>query len=128
MRERIKYGKRMRTLFEENGRTVWHLIVVTRHIIICKEMNDFFTYSYMINKTRRRNMLAPAFRKKATKYNREERIITCTLSLSLFFFFLTEEEEEEEEEQTRWSRRGEDRPGEEGRRRRCRARRRYRSP
>ena len=46
MRERIKYGKRMRTLFEENGRTVWHLIVVTRHIIICKEMNDFFTYSY----------------------------------------------------------------------------------
>lgn len=44
-------------------------------------------------------MLAPVVRKKATKYNREERIITCTHSLSLFFFFLTEEEEEEEEEQ-----------------------------
>ena len=87
-----------------------------------------FLLILMINKTRRRNMLAPAVRKKATKYNREERIITRTHSLSLFFFFLTEEEEEEEEEQTRWSRRGEDRPGEEGRRRRCRARRRYRSP
>ena len=31
-------------------------------------------------------MLAPVVRKKATKYNREERIITCTHSLSLFSF------------------------------------------
>lgn len=30
-------------------------------------------------------MLAPVVRKKATKYNREERIITCTLSLSFLF-------------------------------------------
>tara|TARA_B110000305_G_scaffold136156_1_gene151936 strand:- start:303 stop:935 length:633 start_codon:yes stop_codon:yes gene_type:complete len=34
-------------------------------------------------------MLAPVVRKKATKYNREERIIICTLSLSLFFSFLS---------------------------------------